>query len=308
MAAKIPETAPTPRVPTSFQYTPMEALRSTFVGFLQGLFHNAPSGCYHWEEDENDTEITIQDESTVKEEVIAKRPVITIVRGPMQFSTHAIDDLISYDADIDRKTKGVIVSGTMTVNCCSRVSLESEKIAWISMEHMWVLRQVLIESGLYETGRGAQLGSPSPAGSIIADGKGDEYIVTPVMMPVQFIRKSSFMPLNKQVVQDIVNRITANIPRIRSVGPGPMSSHEYPQSLQRCPPGQFYPGATDSFGRTPTPGVDPADRLPKVPHPLNPAVQVVVKQVRPHRPGLRGFLNLGSDAVPIPSACVEESE
>lgn len=308
MSAKIPETGSTPEIPVNFRYTPMEQLRTTFVCFLQGLFHYAPNGCYHWEEDENDTEIIIQDEGTVKEEVISKRPVITIVRGPMQFSTLGLDDMERYDADIDRKVKSVIVSGTMTINCCSRVSLESEKIAWISMEHIWLLRQELIGSNLlFDTGRAPQLGSPSPAGSIVADDKGDEYFVTPIMMPVQFIRQSSFMPLGKPAVQSIINRISTNIPKIRQVGPCPPGGHEYPLSLQACPPGSFYPGASDAFGKTPVPGGTP-DRLPKVPHPLNPAVTVTVKQVRPFCGGLRGFRNLGPDAVPIPRTCVEESD
>ena len=175
------------------------------------------------------------------------------------------------------------------------------------MEHIWLLRQELLKAGLFETGRAAQLGSPSPAGSIIADGKGDEFRVTPVMMPVQFIRQSSFMSLGNPAVQDIINRISVNIPRIRQIGPGPLSSHEYPASQQACPPGSFYPGASDAFGQTPSPGRSP-DRLPKVPHPLNPAVQVVVRQVRPFRGGLRGFRNLQPGAVPIPGACVEESD
>lgn len=298
---------PTPEIPSNFKYTPMEALRTTFVGFLQGLFHQAENGCYHWEPDEHDTEIVIQDEGPVKEEVLTKRPVITIVRGPMQFSTLGLDDMEHYDSDIDRKTKSVIVSGTMTINCCSRVSLESEKIAWISMEHIWLLRQELIGNNLlFDTGRAPQLGSPSPAGSIVADGKGDEFICTPIMMPVQFIRQSSFQPLGAPAVQDIIHRISVSIPRIRQTGCSPQG-HEYPASLQTCPPGSFYPGASDAFGKTPVPGGAP-DRLPKVPHPLNPAVEVVVKRIRPCRSGVRGFTNLGAGAVPIPSPCVEESE
>ncbi len=306
MSAKVPETSPSPEIPVSFKYTPLEHLRSVFVGFIQGLFYYAPNGCYHWEPDANDTEIVIQDENTVREEVLAKRPAITLVRGPMQFSTVALDDMVSYEADIGRKTKSVIVSGTMTINCLSRVSLESEKIAWIVMEHIWLLREVLLKAGLFETGRGPQLGSPSPAGSIVADDKGDEYTVTPVMMPIQFIRQSSFMPLGAQVVQDIIQRISVNIPRVASLGPPPVGGHEYPVGQYNCPPGSFYPGASDAFGKTPRPGEEPS-RLQRVPHPLNPAKQVYVRQVRPYRSGVRTFLNVGPGAVPIPNPCVKES-
>ena len=286
MAAKIPETSPSPEIPSNFKYTPLEHLRGTFVGFLQGLFHHAPNGCYHWGPDENDTEIIIQDEGTVREEVVAKRPAITIVRGPIQFSTLSLDDMESFDADIGRKTKSVIVSGSITINCLSRVSLESEKIAWIVMEHIWLLREILMRAGLFETGRGAQLGSPSPAGSIIADDKGDEYIVTPVSMPIQFVRQSSFMPLGSTVVAEIINRIHANVPSLQRAlgGPPPVGTVEYPVSVELSPPGAFYPEASDAFGKTVVPGGEP-DRLPKIPHPLNPAKKVFVRQVRPYRSG-----------------------
>jgi len=301
MAAKIPETSPSPEIPSNFKYTPLEHLRSTFVGFLQGLFYYAPNGCYHWEPDENDTEIVIQDEGTVREEVIAKRPAITLVRGPIQFSTVSLDDMESYDADIARKTKSVIVSGSVTINCLSRVSLESEKIAWIVMEHIWLLREVLLRAGMFETGRGPQMGSPSPAGSIVADDKGDEYTVTPVMMPIQFVRQSSFMPLGTSVVSDIINRISSRVPKMTGQRPmvagtiggppdacAPIGDHEYPVQVGVSPPGSFYPEASDSYGRTPS-IAGPADRLPKIPHPLNPAKEVFVRQVRPCRSwGRRG--------------------
>mgnify|MGYP000942948664 CR=1 FL=1 len=307
MSGKVPETAPTPEIPNSFKYTPLEQLRAVFVGFVQGLFNSAPNGCYHWEPDENDTEIVIQDEGVLRSETVAKRPGVSIVRGPLQFSTLSLDDMEKYDMDIGRKTKSVIVSGTMVINCVSRVSLESEKIAWIVAEHIWLLRDYLLRAGLFDTGRGAQLGAPSPAGSIVADDKGDEFVVTPVAMPLQFVRRSSFMPLNQNIVNNIIYRISTNIPGSISAGQGAaLSTHEQPVGVYACPPGSFYPGASDAYGKTPRAGAEP-QRLVKVPHPLNPAREVFVRQVRPSGPGVRGFLNLDGSSVPIPNPCVKES-
>lgn len=308
MAAKVPE-AQLGLYPGSFKYNPMVALRETFVGFLQGLFSAAPPslGCWHWEEDAENTEIIIRDESTVKEEVIGKRPLITLSRGPLQFATLGLDDMMKYEADIDKKTKGVLVAGTMNINCCSRVSIESESIAWVAMEYVWLLRDLLIANSLlFDTGMRPQMGSPSPAGSIIADGKGDEWICTTVSFPFQFIRTSAFTPLGKAIVRNIENRINANLGRVRNLGPPDLAhAHEgtVPSSIYACPPDALS-DASDIYNRTP----DPAGRrqyfLPKQPHPLNPAVEVTVRTVRPFRPGYAG-VNRGG--VPITDPCVEQS-
>jgi len=136
VAAKLPETAPFPAFPGGFKYTPIEQLRNLFVGFTQGLFDAAPSGCYHWDLDDAISEIIIRDEAPVKEEVIAKRPLITFTRGPIQFYSLGLDDMMKYQFDTGQKTKSVLVPGTMTMNCCSRVPQEAENISWVVMEHL----------------------------------------------------------------------------------------------------------------------------------------------------------------------------
>jgi len=307
MSAKLPETAPFPAFPGGFKYTPIEQLRNLFVGFTQGLFDAAPPGCYHWDPDDSMSEIVIRDESPVKEEVIAKRPLITFTRGPIQFYSLGLDDMANYQFDTGKKTKSVLVPGTMTMNCCSRVPQEAENISWVVMEHLWLLRELLLKAGLFEVGRQPQMGSPSPAGSIIADGKGDEFICVPVSLPFQFVRTAAFTPLGNQIVQNIENTLAARFPGLRCKGPPPVGSHELPVSVNACPPEPYY-GATDVHGQTPDPGRQRTYFLPKQTHPLNPARTVHVRTVRPYCQGLRPYLAHGSGQVPIPTPCVEESQ
>ena len=300
---KIPQTDPQPLYPGSFKYTPLEALRNLFVGFCQGLFNAAPPGCYHWDEDPNTTEIIIQDEAPVKEEVMQKRPLITITRGALQAYGFGLDDLLKYDADIDRKTKSILVPGTMTINCCSRVSLEAENIAWVVFEHIWLLRDLLMKAGLFDTGRNNQLGAPSPAGSIIADDGGDEWVCVPVSVPFQFVRTSSLTPLGRQIVQNIENRLSVGpLRQIRAIGP----PGEVPLGVYVCPPPQLT-SASDARGQTPDPAGTRQYFLPKQRHPLDPGRLVHVRTVRPYRPGLRSTTSLTQGAVPIIDPCVEES-
>jgi len=307
VAAKLPETAPSPAFPGSFKYTPVEQLRSLFVGFTQGLFDAAPAGCYHWDIDEAISEIIIRDEATVKEDVVAKRPLITFTRGPLQFYSLGLDDMMNYEFNTGKKTKSVLVPGTMTLNCCSRVAIEAENVAWVVMEHLWLLRDLLLRAGLFEVGRQPQMGSPSPAGSIIADGKGDEFTCVPVSLPFQFVRTSAFTPLGQHIVQNIENTLATRFPGVRQQGPPPVGGHEVPLSIYACPPGPYY-GATDAHGRTPDPGRQNDYFLPKQTHPLNPARTVHVRTVRPYRQGMRPYIARRSGQVPIPLPCVEESQ
>lgn len=298
MVASIPETRALSAFPgSSFKYGPLMHVRYLFIRFCQGLFHAAPENCYHWVEDQHTTEIFIADEETLNPEVIAKRPGISFTRGPVQFYSLGIDDMQEYDFSLDKKTKGVLIPGTMTINCCSRVPIESEHIAWVVAEHLWLLRHLMMRAGFFEIARGIQVGAPSAAGSIIAQDRGEEFTCTPVSVPFQFARTSSYTPLGKEIVNNIdMNlRVRRGLP-IQSLGPA-QAGHEYPMGVYTCQPESFAPNAAD---------LQRDEDLPKIPHPLNPAKTVRVRVVRPHRAGTRLIQRQGA-TIPIVRPCVEQS-
>lgn len=290
-STKTPGVSASDLFPGSFKYTPMEALRNLFVGFLQGLFNAAPPGSYHWDPDPSTTNIIIQDEAPVKEERMQHRPMITLTRGPIQFYSFGMDDMLRYDADIDRKTKSILVPSTMTINCISRVALEAENIAWIVGEHLWLLRDLLLRNGLFDTGRQIQMGAPSPAGSLIADDNGDTWIVVPVSVPFQFVRTSAFTPLGRQIVQSIEARFVIGAHSRQPGGPPTVGSNEVGLSVQEAAPPPLT-GAVDARGATASVASDPHD-LPKQRHPLDPSREVFVRTVRPYQPGLRTSIGRG---------------
>lgn len=304
MAGKIPETQP--GFPgSSFKYTPMRHVRVMFIRFCQGLFSAAPIGAYHWDEDENQSEIIITNENKLDPEVIARRPGLHFTRGPIQMYSLGIDDLISYEWDIDKKTKGVLIPGTMTINAVSRVQQESEDIAWVVMEHIWLLRDLLMRAGFFEIGRQPQMGSPSPAGSIVANDQGDEFVATSVSVPFQFSRTSSFTPLGKQIVRSIQFQLGTNTPQyVGSLGP-PAQGHNGPNNITHSFPAPFAPQASDVGGLSPDPAGSRQVFLPKQPHPLNPAQTVRVRTVRPH--ARSPIYTETASAVPITDTSVEES-
>jgi hypothetical protein len=306
VSAKVPETAGRASFPgSSFKYSPLRHVRVLFVTFVQGLFKASPKNCYHWSEDDEDTEIVISNSNSLDPDVLGKRPAITFTRGPIQFYSLGIDDRVSYDFTTDQKHKGVLVPGTMTINCLSRVELEAEDLAWVVAEHVWLLRDLLMKQGFFEIGRQPQIGSPSPAGSIIANDMGDEYTAVPITVPFQFARDSKFTPLGKQIVGSIQQQLTLATPKTFLSAGAPFHNNEIPVNIAECPPPSFAPAASDARGGTPDPGGRKSPPfLSKQPHPLDASKTVTVRTVRPFRHGLRVPV---PGQVPITDPCVEES-
>jgi len=295
--SKVTQTAPLER--DSFKDSPLEHVRALFAGFVQGLFYAAPPGAYHWDPNGDVSEIFIADEGPIKTEALGQRPGVSFTRGPVQFYSLGLDDMLGYNAETGTKQKSVLVPGTMTINCISRVVLESERLAWIIAEQLWANRELLMKEGFFEIGRQPIIGAPSPAGSLVMADQGDEYFATSVSCPYQFYRTTNITPLNKKIIGSM-----GLILRQRALTVGPNQGPITAVSIEGYMPPHFSP-ASDATGNTPMAGgVEPC--RPLVPHPLNPAQMVVVRAVRPNRPGLRPA-SIAGRTIPLTESCVPES-
>lgn len=313
MSAKVPQVSPNGAYPVDWKYAPLEYMRSLVIGFYQGLFRYAQPGWYHWEEDDEQAQIYITDDEPVKAETIGARPCISLSRGAIAFYSLGLDDMLDYDPRTGQKKKSVLVPGTIILNCSSRVKLESERIAFICAEALWLHRELLMKAGFFEIGRSPGISATSPAGSIIQNDGGDEWYATSVTCPFQFYRTSQVTPLGARVIQELQMNLHTRLRRVDQQyatigghggalnGPGP----EVPVGVHVCPPPPYAPQASDVYGNTPNPGALPPS-LPTQPHPLNPAVRVVVRGVRPNAPALKPP-GMGGRAIPIARSSVEES-
>lgn len=286
---------------SSFKYTPLQHLRETFALFCQGLFAAAPPGAYHWSPDLEHTEIVITDENPINAERVGARPAINFIRGPIRFSSIGLDDMVTYEFHTGKKTKEVFVPGTMSINCCSSNDLESEQIAWIVGEMTWLLRELLLgEGGIYEVGREIAMGSPSPAGSIVANDQGSEWYATTLQVPYQMTRRSAFTPLGQTIVQSIEMALSTRAHRVGSNG---VPDEGY--NIAACAP-EAFSSASDAQGQTPDPAGLNDHYLPKI-YPKTPATRVRATRPLNHRQGLRPP-SIGGAPIPIARPCVEESE
>lgn len=270
---------------SSFKYSPLEQVRTLYVGFCQGLFAAAPRGTYHWDPSLEQTEIIITDENPINVEVVGMRPAISFSRGPVQSYSLGNDDMLTYDMATGKKQKSILVPGTMSVNCCSRSDLESERLAWIVAEQLWLHREMLMRAGFFEIGRQFIVGAPSTAGSIVAGDSADEWYATTISSPFQFYRTSQITPLGQHILEGVTLQLSATRPLVQEQGPVATTGSGTTQKVT-----------------TSAPGVS----SPRVPHPLNPAQMVTVTSSRPYGPALRPA-SIGGRAIPIRSIDVEES-
>jgi hypothetical protein len=162
---------------------------------MQGLFEEADPGCFQWKERLEETEIVITDESPIKLDVVGKRPAISTVRGQVAWGKTSLDEMQEHNMGNDYRKHTDLVSGNMTINCCSREPLESEYIAWIVGNHTWLLRRLVMKrTPVHEFGRGQVIGAPSPAGAIVTGDTEGEWICTPIQIPF-------FLQITGQVTQ-----------------------------------------------------------------------------------------------------------
>jgi len=192
------------RPEVSWGENPLLMVRKTVLSFLQGLFQQANVDDFRWHPDPEETGIVITDESPIQLDAVGKRPAISTVRGTAAWGGTSLDEMQSYDMQTDAKTHTDLVSSTISINCCSRADLESEYIAWIVANHCWMLRRVLMQgTPIHDFGRKNQIGSPSPAGAIVAGDNEGEWINTTVSIPFFLQVSASVTPQNLQLLNEI---------------------------------------------------------------------------------------------------------
>lgn len=193
-----------PSAPASaFRATPLRFVRQQYLRFLQGLFWYRPKGQLHWNPSDEISDIYISDEATMQASTIGTRPAISITRAPVNMLSLGFDDMLRLDQRTGAKMKGVLMPGTISINCCSREPQESEDLCWWVSEHLWMLRDIMQRAGFFQIGQHIAVGAPSPAGSVVANDGGKEWYVTTSTSPYQLQRTSNVTPLGQYIARGI---------------------------------------------------------------------------------------------------------
>lgn len=258
-------------------------LRRAYVRFLQGLFYAAPRGHYHWEENEELSEIQIGMTLNVDVGSVGQRPVITVLRAPVVFKTLGLDDVSRRDMRTGAKQRAMLLLGTMTINVCASAELEADKLAGYCADHLIALRDRLLRAGFFNVAHNIEIGAPSPPGKLLAGDGAREWFCVTIASPFSVSRLTQTTPLAQEVVQafDVSLHVEGGGAHGNPGGPAP----------------EGLPFAQQVESRS---AVD--DGLPRVPHPLDPTRLVTVRTVRPYAQGVR----LGG-RLPLPEAPVGDS-
>ena len=146
-----------------------------YVQFLQGLFNQTPVGTFHWEPDNETTEIIIRGEAPLDMSVIGKRPTITVVLGPVQYQGLGMDNMLSYDPKSGKRVRTDLLSSIFSVYCLAESDIIASRLGHI-VSHFTRLKQRLLESpgGFYSIARPApSVNAPSAPGQLVmGDPKG----------------------------------------------------------------------------------------------------------------------------------------
>jgi hypothetical protein len=149
---------------SEFRRNPLQHLRWLYTRFVQGLFWYCPKGQYHWEPSLDDTEIVVTNEHPVQIETLGSRPCVTFSRAPLQFFSIGIGDMLAYNMQTGATRKTVLIPGTMVINVSSKNMIEADNLAFFVAEHLWLLRDMLMQEGFYDVGRNIGIGPPTPPG------------------------------------------------------------------------------------------------------------------------------------------------
>lgn len=158
-------------------------LKRTTLEFLQILFSTREPGHFHYNDDENKTEIQISDQHAVDLEAWHTRPAIIGVRGPLTWQGLGLggNALESQERTTGKTTHSDLLTGSMAFSCISREGTEAENIAHLVFNSFKAFRPELAKFGFF-TIKSLNIGSET---LIVQDGSHDDLYVVPVYVTAQ---------------------------------------------------------------------------------------------------------------------------
>jgi hypothetical protein len=182
-----------------------------YVQYLQGLFNFMPEGTFHWEPDQETTEIVIRAQAPLDLKTVGKRPAITVIMGPYQFAGIGMDNMLSWNMKTGEKKRTDLLTGHIIVYCLANSDILAMRLGHLVSHHTRA-NQRLLESkgGFYAIARpnGATVNSPSPPGQLVL-GDPQSLVMVQVNIPFQIQWTWSSIPTRQMPQFQSLDQITS---------------------------------------------------------------------------------------------------
>ena len=173
-------------VATAF-YMPEDRVRlatRAWLKWLQGLFASRPVGHHHWEENQDETEITITDQMPEHHEPNSRRPIITTARGPVSWAGMSNNQVRDQDLLGQHKVYTDIVACSMTISVIAREGLEAQNLGYMLFRLIPVFKPQLLRLGyMHSLGNNVQLTPETTHGALVPGSSVPEWKMVQVIVP-----------------------------------------------------------------------------------------------------------------------------
>lgn len=154
-------------------------LKRTALESLQAIFSAREPGSLHYDSDDTNTEIFIGDQHTTNLDVVATKPAIIAVRGPVQWMMPiglGGSSIEKIDIPTGKTTFNDLLTGSVAFSCVSREGIEAENIAHVVFNSFKYFRPVLQKYGYFSI-KSLNIGSET---LLEQEGSDDKLYVVPV--------------------------------------------------------------------------------------------------------------------------------
>jgi len=129
---------------TKRYYLPHQVIKNYALEVTQLLFGAGNPTGYHWDANQEKTEIMIVDKHSFNLEQVESTPTIVANRGPQGWMrTSGFRQLQALDMRTDRRTYADLVRGGVILSCFSRHGLEAEDLAGYLFASFQTFRDVM---------------------------------------------------------------------------------------------------------------------------------------------------------------------
>lgn len=177
-------------------------LKRTALEFLQVIFSQRAPGSFHFDQDDEQTEIIIADVHAVDLGTVGSRPAIVAVRGPLTWTGTGLggSSLEQRKVATGKYTFNDILTGSLAISCVSREGVEAEQLGHIVFNSFKWFAPVLRKYGFLSI-KSLNIGAEQ---LIESEGADDKTYIVPIYLTAQIQDRWTLDTVAERKLQKIV--------------------------------------------------------------------------------------------------------